>query len=547
MTTKSGQPQITDTFQVNAFSDLVYGVDADGAVYRTRKRSETLFCEVDIKQAPWEPVPATKVPKAIGSWLETHRPAAAPTHRAGLYLRISQDRTGKEAGVRRQEKDCRELAARLGWEVAAVYVDNDVSAHDGKKWSVSSRRRPEYLRMQNDLRAGRIDAVVAWHPDRLYRRVIDLLEVVDLLNETGAEVATVQAGAVDLATPNGRLVAIIGAGVAAHESEHKSERTKAWHRQRAEAGLPNGGRRPFGYCADRVTIDEAEAEIIREGAQRILAGEQRISIVKDWNRRGVATVTGTAWSATMLRQMLSGPRIAGLRQHNGTLHPATWPAILPADEWEAVKAAFQTGKARPGRPASYLLSGFLRCARCGTKMTGNKTTRKVPVYRCPGPNSSAKGCGKLGRNAAAVEADVVGEVLGLLSGPGLARTLRGRRKAAREGDDTVKVISTLEGRLERLKSEYSVEGMWSKAEFVKLKGELDEKLAAAYRRLRDSSDAAALDSLPIGVDLAEWWPAATVEQQRRIIGLVVDHVVIHPVGKGNNRYNPDATEIVWKA
>lgn len=460
------------------------------------------------------------------------------TRRAGLYFRISQDRTGLEAGVKRQEKDCRELAARLGWEVAGVYVDNDVSAYKAK-------RRPEYERLKADLEAGRIDAVVAWHPDRLYRRIRDLMDVVDVVDAAGAEVATVQAGAVDLATPNGRLVAKIGAAVAEHESEHKAERTKAWHRQRAEAGLHNGGRRPFGYCPDRVTIDETEAEVIREGARRILAGEQRVTIVKEWNARGVPTVTGAKWSATMLRQVLAGPRIAGLRQHNGRTYPAAWPAILSADEWEAVKAAFQTERARPGRPASYLLSGFLRCGLCGTKMTGNKTVRKVPVYRCPGPNSSAAGCGKLGRNAARVEDHVVADVLDVLAGAGLRKALAARSKAVARPDDTVKVISTLEGRLERLKSEYSVEAMWTKAEFVKLKGELEEKLAAAYRRLGAVSDGAVAGRLPS--DLRGWWPTATVEQRRQVVGLVVDHVVIHPVGKGDNRYRAEATEIIWKA
>lgn len=464
----------------------------------------------------------------------TDRPAR---RRCGIYLRISEDRTGREAGVTRQEPDCRALAKRLRWEVVEVYVDNDVSAFNGKK-------RPGYERLKADLLAGRIDAIVVWHPDRLYRRSRDLLDLIDLLGETKPELATVQAGTVDLSTPNGRLVAKIGADVAEHESEHKAERVKAWHRQRAEAGLHNGGRRPFGYCKDRVTVDEAEAEIIREGARRILAGEQRTAIVRDWNARGVPTVTGTKWSATMLRQVLAGPRIAGLRQHNGRTYPAAWPAILPADEWKAVKAAFQTGRAKPGRPASYLLSGFLRCGLCGMKMTGNKTTRKVPVYRCPGPNSHAEGCGRVGRNAARVEAHVVGDVLAALSGPGLAKALKARTKAGR-GDDTVAVVSTLEARLERLKTEYSVEAMWSKAEFVKLRAELEEKLAAAYARLDAQTDGNLAADLPAG-NLADWWETATVEQRRRVILLVVDHVVIHPIGRGDNRYRPEATEIIWK-
>lgn len=461
--------------------------------------------------------------------------------RAGIYLRISEDRTGREAGVTRQEPDCRKLAERLGWEVVDKYVDNDISAYSGK-------RRPGYERLKADLLAGRIDAIIVWHPDRLYRRSRDLLDLIDLLGETKPEVATVQAGTVDLSTPNGRLVAKIGADVAEHESEHKAERVKAWHRQRAEAGLHNGGMRPFGYCADRVTIDQAEAELIREGVRRILAGEARFRIVSDWNARGHRTVGGSEWSPVRFRDTLTGPRIAGYRQHNGQLHPAAWPAIIQPEVWEEVKAAFKSQKAKPGRPASYPLSGILRCALCGNGLTGNRSTRDGVVhryYRCNGKQSNDRGCGKIARNADRVEEHVIGEVLAALSGARLAKAIRARRKAVKGGDDTVAVIATLERRLDRLKTEYSVEGMWSKAEFVKLKAELEQKLADAYGRLGDSTSAPT--DLPAG-NLADWWPTATVDQHRRIIGLVVDRVLVHPVGKGGtNAYNPDATEIIWKA
>lgn len=45
-----------------------------------------------------------------------------------IYTRISRDATGEEAGVERQEKLCRELAARMGIEEVVVYSDNDVGA-----------------------------------------------------------------------------------------------------------------------------------------------------------------------------------------------------------------------------------------------------------------------------------------------------------------------------------------------------------------------------------------------------------------------------------
>jgi DNA invertase Pin-like site-specific DNA recombinase len=45
------------------------------------------------------------------------------TKRAAVYCRLSQDRTGAGVVVERQERECRELATSLGWDVVKVYVD----------------------------------------------------------------------------------------------------------------------------------------------------------------------------------------------------------------------------------------------------------------------------------------------------------------------------------------------------------------------------------------------------------------------------------------
>lgn len=81
-----------------------------------------------------------------------------------VYLRISEDRTGEEAGVERQRDDCLTLCGRLGLDVGAgeVFMDNDTSAYLNKK-------RPEFEKMLARARQGP-SRVVVWHVDRLYRR-----------------------------------------------------------------------------------------------------------------------------------------------------------------------------------------------------------------------------------------------------------------------------------------------------------------------------------------------------------------------------------------
>ena len=68
---------------------------------------------------------------------------------------------------REQEKECRQRADGLGWEVVGVCVDNDVSAYSGK-------RRPQYEQMVEAVNAGLVQAVLAWHPDRITRQPKEL-------------------------------------------------------------------------------------------------------------------------------------------------------------------------------------------------------------------------------------------------------------------------------------------------------------------------------------------------------------------------------------
>ncbi len=208
------------------------------------------------------------------------------TVRAAIYVRISQDRTGAGLGVARQEQDCRALCARKGWEVAGLYADNDVSAFSG-------RPRPQWRRLIADIAAGRVDAIVCWHVDRLTRTPRELEDVIDLLDQRGIDLATVT-GEIDLATPTGRLVARTLGAAARHESEHKGERQRRAARQAAEQGQPaRSGQRGYGYALDKVTVIEDEAAVIRECARRVLAGESVRGVAADLNARDIRTVSTT--------------------------------------------------------------------------------------------------------------------------------------------------------------------------------------------------------------------------------------------------------------
>src|SRR4051794_21771003 len=108
--------------------------------------------------------------------------------RAIAYVRISSDRTGQEAGVGRQLADIRALAQRHGDQIVAVCNDNDESAYLRRK------PRPGFTEVVELIKAGEVQAVYAWHPDRLYRSPRDLEDLVDLVDAHRLIVRTVKAG-----------------------------------------------------------------------------------------------------------------------------------------------------------------------------------------------------------------------------------------------------------------------------------------------------------------------------------------------------------------
>ena len=96
--------------------------------------------------------------------------------------------------------DCRRLCEREGWEVVDEYVDNDISAYSGK-------RRPRYEAMLEDIRAGRLDAVVAYHQDRLTRSPREFEDFLDICETAGVRGFSTVTGFTNLAEADGVMVA----------------------------------------------------------------------------------------------------------------------------------------------------------------------------------------------------------------------------------------------------------------------------------------------------------------------------------------------------
>ena len=458
---------------------------------------------------------------------------------AAVYCRISADKRGEGLGVARQEDLCRRLAAEKGWPVAEVYVDNDVSAYTRKP-------RPAYNRMIADLEAGRRDAVLCVDQDRLTRRPVELEGFIDLAERLGVALANVS-GEIDLSTADGRLRARLLGIVARQESEKKSERVTREAEQAARRGVPRGSNRPFGWQADKLTVDAGEAGLVREAVGRVLAGETVPAIAGDWNRRGVPTPQAAqyGWAGATLKGVLRSPRLCGLRTYHGqVVAEGRWEPILDRQTWETLQARLPKGSP-PGRPGGRLLTGIARCGRCEGPLWSSwrkDKDQRVARYACVS-RPGAPGCGNLTVTGEPLDTLVRDAVLQALAGPGLARA---RHQLAGDDEEQAKAARELEAaeaRREEAATLYA-EGKIDHREWFTIRDRVGHRITAA-RRILDRT-AGPLADLPASAEaLGQAWEAGTIAWRRALLGAVVDRIVVGP-SPHSNRFDPNRVTINWR-
>jgi DNA invertase Pin-like site-specific DNA recombinase len=346
-----------------------------------------------------------------------------PRRRAGIYVRISDDREGEAVKVGVQEKDCRVLAGRYSWAIAEVYVENDTSAFKRKRVRLLEGRtglrviRPAFRRMLDDLEAGVITAVVAYDLDRVVRDHRDLEDLIDVVEQRKIPTAAVT-GSLDLSTDAGITMARVMVAMANKSSRDTARRVSRKHLSLAETGrFGGGGRRPYGYEPDGMTIVEDEAAIIRELAERVIAGESLTALALDLEARGVPTVHGSPWQSRSVHSVVSKSRNAGLREYRGeVVGQAAWPAILSPETLGEVKGALADRARGSNNRFVAWLTGVLRCSLCERPMIRWRGPRQTWKYWCAKTKAHA-GCGKISIEASRTEAKVEDWILAFLTRP----------------------------------------------------------------------------------------------------------------------------------
>lgn len=313
------------------------------------------------------------------------------------------------------------------------------------------------------------------------------------------------------------VAAFIDEGTQESELERFSEEqrdhpSRQWpQRQPYVAGVPRvpsraPSGRPFGSTAGRGEVVEEEAAAIREAARRVLAGETLSAVVRDWNRRGLTTVTGGPWRVNSLSGLLVHPRLVDS------------PPILTAETHAQLVELHASRRKGPRRATRrYLLTGLLRCWRCGAVLRGTPRAPRADVYICPGPPHG--GCSGTAVTADHAEEAVSDMVLTRLDSPELRALHVDDGSAARE-------LSMHRQRLVDL-GELWASGEIDRQEWLTLKRSVGRRVQTAEAEIERRARITGLQQLAgKGSVLRGQWPAMDIDTRRGIVHAALDHVVV---------------------
>lgn len=456
---------------------------------------------------------------------------------AAIYTRISQDATGQQLGVTRQLEDCRQLAAKLGWKVVARYDDNDISAYSGK-------RRPGFETMLSAMKSGEFEAVICWHPDRLYRSMKDLERLIDIADAKRVQLRTVQGGDIDLTTSAGRMVARILGSVARQESEHKGERHRRANQQKREAGAWRAtGRRKFGYTTAGEPLDR-EADAIRGAATAVLGGRSLRSIANEWNAQGLLTTGDKLWTNLQLRRTLKRPLYAGLVEHSGRIvGRGQWKALIDEDTHHGLVALLSDPERNRGSTSfetKHMGSAVYECGKCGGKLYAGFPHGPGKLYY-----SCRDGRNHLARQGAPLDEYVERLTLDWLRSTDIHKRLDDGTAA--DASEFHAKRDALRARLNQLADMLDNDDI-DIEQFQRLTRSTRDKLADVDRQLADLARRSPVaDLLAAGKAVEKHWAALSPDMRGKVVSQVMTVTVQPSQKRGPQPFDYDLIDIDWKA
>ncbi|MBE9913675.1 recombinase family protein [Paenibacillus donghaensis] len=318
--------------------------------------------------------------------------------KVAIYARVSTHEQAEngysiEAQIETLQKYCQKHEK----EIYDYYVDDGVS---GK----SMEGRLALQRLLKDAAKQQFHEVHVWKINRLARKSLDLLSILDQLEKMNVTFRS-YTEKFETESPTGKFTLQMMGAVGELERNTIVENVKMGMKQRAKKGEHNG-KLPLGYRvvpdpgnlskrSKAVAVVPEEAIIVRKIFEFYAAGRGLKSIANELNHSGYKTKTGNTFSTTAIKEILNNPFYNGKIRYNRyenwsnkrrrgksaepIIVDGKHEAIIHDALWEKVQFLLQKKSFTPSRifDGEFLLSGLIRCPKCGAAMVASRTQSKT--------------------------------------------------------------------------------------------------------------------------------------------------------------------------
>ncbi|MBP3831852.1 MAG: recombinase family protein [Clostridia bacterium] len=285
---------------------------------------------------------------------------------AGIYIRVSTEDQAREGfSLGEQEEKLRQLCKYKDFEIFKIYKDAGISAKNMKD-------RPAFQQMLEDMKAGKLNYIVAYKLDRVTRSVRDLEVLISTLEQYHCYLIC-DRDDVNTSTANGRFFVRMLTVLSQLEIEIVSERTKFGLNGAIKAGhIP--GQCPLGYYRDKdksLKIDITTKDLVLRIFELYLEGKSYQTIANILNEEKILSPNNKKWCDSTIDRIINNKIYMGDYERykydtdkETELFVDVVPPIITRAMWEEVQKQKEKNQRSYCRNRVYIFFQKLVCPTC---------------------------------------------------------------------------------------------------------------------------------------------------------------------------------------
>lgn len=400
---------------------------------------------------------------------------------AAIYCRVSTEDQAREGySLPEQQEKLKDLCKYRDYNIYGIYEDAGISGKD-------IEHRPQFQKMLESVKDGKVNVIVAYKLDRLTRSVRDLEILISELEKYNCSLECAMDD-INTSTANGRFFVRMLTVLSQLEIERVSERTKF-----GMVGAIKDGhipvRKTLGFMRKdkKLIINPAESEIVKRIFDLYYKGKSYQQIANIFNEE---KVLNKKWYDTTILKTLSNPLykgdfVSGTRTGNPVLYENVVEPIISKKLWEECQEQTRKNTRNYTRRNDYIFFQKIICPNCHKIMAckapgGSK--KKYIYYQC---NS----CKTYIREDKLIEL-LVDEITQIIEYDSIVRKHFApllKKKLENTNELLLKELNTLKDKIIRLKDAYLNE-IISLEEYKEDKNYLENKIKDIERKIKEEQE-----------------------------------------------------------